>query len=156
MSTEGGSSVEIETAPSIFEEFSSEIGNSHIRNNNSTASDAEGYVGVNKNQAKTTQEKAKESADYRQQILDAKCQEDGRSESARSNQSEMSNVSNVSQIGNRKKNRKKKKSIYSQKDDDDSDFDDDFCVRQIQCNDVESVEEEVEKKTPEGGCCVIM
>merc|ERR1712071_734230 len=141
-------SVEIDMAVSNFEEFGSEMGNSHIRKNKSTASDAEGYVGVNKSQAKTTQEKAKDSAEYRQHILDAKCQEDenGRKSDGSvvsASQSEVSNVSNVSQIGNRKKNRKKKKGMYSQQmNDDDNGFDDDFGDEQSQCRDDESVEEE--------------
>ena len=153
MSTEGGSGVEVELGAqaSIFEELNTGE-SSHIRNNKSSASDAESYVGVNKDQAKTTQEKAKDSADYRQQILDAKYDEETASQI--SSASEVSNVSNVSQIGNRKKNRKKKMSINH---DDDNCFDDDFGGEQeSQCRDVESVEEKVEEKAPAAGCCEIM
>ena len=160
MSTEGGSGVEIELGaqPSAFEEFNSEQGNSHIRNNKSNASDAEGYVGVNKDQAKTTQEKAKDSADYRQQILDAKSQGEVGSIISES-ESQASNVSNVSQIGNRKKNRKKK---IRNDDDEENCFDDGdehgFGDQGSQNLDVGSEEEDrdLEVKKAEPGCCTIV
>ena len=160
MSTEGGSGVEIELGaqPSAFEEFNSEQGNSHIRNNKSNASDAEGYVGVNKDQAKTTQEKAKDSADYRQQILDAKSQGEVGSIISES-ESQASNVSNVSQIGNRKKNRKKK---IRNDDDEENCFDDGdehgFGDQRSQNLDGGSEEEDrhLEVKKAEPGCCTIV